>query len=234
MPVDEYGRRRMPAAQYRGDPGELLDARARGGGLVAALTAGTVGLRNPGIGTWVMQMRVGRPLSEGTLWVKIDNNNVILDVSFVLACFGSCWKSHLQCVVQRVFRKDVHLSERSWDDPREWEGDVRDPASKIPNELACHNSLLQVTRRNVVDFRESMHRGLIDNDACRYRLYIEWCQHQNLQDLIDSHRDHPSIVPEPMIWYVAEVLAKCGLAMEKGFAWIDGLADDEWKQIVHR
>ena len=77
-----------------------------------------------------------------------------------------------------------------------------------------------------------MHRGLIDNVAKTYRLYLTWATHRDLDDFITLHRRANRLCPEPMIWYVAESLAKCGLAMERGT--LDDTADSEWDEIVHR
>ena len=126
-----------------------------------------------------------------------------------------------------------------WYSPRYFNGDVRDPNSKTPYELACHDALLRVTKRNVVNFREDLHRGLIDHDACTFRLYLEWCQHQDLMDLIGMHAKANDTIAEPFVWYVAEALAECGLVMEHGVASVDELAnagnrERPWGQIVHR
>ena len=138
--------------------------------------------------------------------------------------------------MQRLYRKDVYFGEAGWIDPKQWEGDMRDPDGKTPNELACHESLLAVTRRYVVGMRESVHRGLIDNDLLTFKVYLEFCRYKDLMDLVIEHSQpqHNIRFPEPFVWYVAEALATSGLAMEKGFAMMDGIQHDDWKEIVHR
>ena len=38
------------------------------------------------------------------------------------------------------------MSESRWVDPRDWDGDARNPDTKYPFELACHNALMDVYR----------------------------------------------------------------------------------------
>ena len=87
------------------------------------------------------------------------------------------------------------MNEYEWIDPARWEGDIRDPATKIPFELTCNASLLSVAGlQNVADMREGLHRGLIDNDGCTYKIYLEWCENQDLEQLIVRHKDRGVLV----------------------------------------
>lgn len=129
------------------------------------------------------------------------------------------------------------MQEQEWINPARWEGDIRDPATKTPFELTCNASMQSVHGlQNVAQLREAPHRGLIDNEACTYRVYIEWCAGQDLESLIDRHREANMPVPEPMIWYVAEVLAECGIAMEQGRSLPTHPVPilTSWDEIVHR
>ena len=144
-----------------------------------------------------------------------------------------------------MFRKEVQLSEGSWTYPLCWDGDVRNPDTKVPNELSCHSAVMKVIgAKNVVRLRGDVHRGLIDNESCTYRIYTEWSQHRDLHELISHYRERVQVnatahMPEPMVWYIAEALADCGHAMElglipppPGFDW--STLRLSWKQIVHR
>ena len=135
--------------------------------------------------------------------------------------------------LQRVFRKDVFLDRPDWYDVRQHDGDSRDPDSRTPNETACHNAMLGVNGLDYVPrLREGARRDLIDQDAMKFRMYIEWCQNRDLGDLIDSFARDQRPIPEPFIWYVAEGLAECALAMAQGSITQDQV--DGWREIVHR
>lgn len=81
----------------------------------------------------------------------------------------------------------------------------------------------------VVRLRRRFPRGLVDEFSRSYKLYTNWCPNGDLLSLIDRHNRHGRLIPEPMIWHVAECLVECGIAMEQG----DILMDD-WQEIVHR
>jgi hypothetical protein len=83
-------------------------------------------------------------------------------------------------------------------------------------------------------------------------MYLEWMGKGNLSLLIQRHRRNNVRMPEPMIWYVAEVLALCGSAMYQGAlpnqhgnvvapgSWMQAVlngvvaAPANWMQVVHR
>lgn len=133
---------------------------------------------------------------------------------------------------QRVFRKDVFLTDKHWYDVRLWEGNVADDNAKVPLELACHDAMMDVPRfQNVIRLRERLHRGLIDHNFTRYKLYLEWSSKRDLEGLIQRYTAAGTHVPEPFIWYVAECLARCGLAMRQGDP---THANRDWTAIVHR
>ena len=136
-----------------------------------------------------------------------------------------------------MFRKDVYLDEKDWSSPRLWDGDVRDPNTKTPYELACHHALMQVPGLDsVIGMRETLGRGLIDNREMRYRMYLEWAPYGDLHELIEAYRNAPvHHIPEPMLWYTFLCLAECGLAMDNGHVNSqDPEKDPGWRDIVHR
>ena len=126
----------------------------------------------------------------------------------------------------------MFCSESMWTDPRFWDGDFRDPAQKIPLELTCNDALMGVAGlENVIQLRGGINRALIDNELQTFRFYLEYAMHGDLDHLIETHRNRGVYIPEPMVWYVAEALARCGLAMQQG-SLTAPIA--EWDQIVHR
>lgn len=133
-----------------------------------------------------------------------------------------------------MFRKDAELSQKAWIEPTHWDGDVRDFDSRLPYELACNDALQRAGLPYVVRIRGEVHQGLMDNEKCKYKVYLEWCPHKDLEDLI-THQPDDSQIPEPFIWYVAEALAIAGCYMHEG-GMRDGSStlDPEWRQIVHR
>lgn len=61
-----------------------------------------------------------------------------------------------------------------WHDVRWFDGDMRHPASKTPNELACHNAVLSVQGLDYIPrLREGGRRDLIDDEVMKYRVYVE-------------------------------------------------------------
>lgn len=131
--------------------------------------------------------------------------------------------------MQRVFRKDAFYGDEQWNDIREHDGDLRDPASKTPWELACHQAMANIPNcDDIVRPREGRRRELIDHEGMSFRLYTEWCQYGDLSHLIHQCEDAGSHVPEEMIWNVAESLANCAVAMAEGGG------QPGWREIVHR
>ena len=113
-----------------------------------------------------------------------------------------------------------------------FQGDVRDPSTKSPNELACHDALHRINALNtVVPLREIFRRGLINDDNKSYRMYMPWCPHGDLKGLNRTHIINGTPVPEAMVWYVAECLVECGIAMENGSL---GGKVPGWVEIIHR
>lgn len=88
------------------------------------------------------------------------------------------------------------LTAEQWVDPRGWDGDIRMPDQKYPYELACHDALQGLNAPYVVQMRERMHRGLINNKKLQYKVYIEWCSYKDLSRLINEYRTHGMRIPE--------------------------------------
>jgi len=138
----------------------------------------------------------------------------------------------LLIVTQRVFRKDVLWTTDDWSDARKFDGDVRHKEQKTPWELACHDALnTEAGCESVVRMREPLNRNRHINDAqMTFKMYLEFCSHGSLQDLIGNHQASSTRIPESMVWNVAECLSDCGNAMYDG----DRNAIGHWDQMVHR
>lgn len=125
------------------------------------------------------------------------------------------------------------LSEDDWTDAHRFQGDVRDPDSKIPWELATHAAASSVTNLNhVVAMIQGLNRNHIDHDNTSYRIYLEYCDQGDLDNLIERFIFWRKRIPEALIWHVAECLAEAAYAMAYGT-----LRDGEmpgWEEIVHR
>ena len=84
---------------------------------------------------------------------------------------------------------------------------------------------------HVVRLRHLPDPVIVDDDNMTYRFYLAFEAHRDLCSLIHNHRQRNVHIPESMIWYIAEALAECGLAMQRGS--LDGVAAGG-EQIVHR
>lgn len=214
-PLDQNGRRRVPAFWCAKPELEILKARITNPGLAADVAAGRVGLLNDvGAGTWTPWWKLESGMAEGYLWLKFDDQHNVID---------------------RVFRKDMFLTEGEWIRPWRWEGDLRDPDAKLPFELTCHRDLQNLGTPYLARMREGVQNDFLDNEKCTYRLYVEWCSHGDLGRLINIARAANKVVPEPFIWNVTKALALGGYSMQHGKLY-DGSATvaDEWNQIIRR
>ena len=113
---------------------------------------------------------------------------------------------------------------------------MRDPASKIPWEPYIHDILTQLPGLdNVVRLRTggAYIQDLVDHQSRSFRLYVEWCPHGDLHDLICGFANDGEDIPEPWLWNVADCLFECIAMMKDGsLIGIDRPAD--WSEIVHR
>lgn len=169
---------------------------------------GDVGLRDPGRGTWVARRDLKGGMSNVTVWLNYNDDGTIQD---------------------QVVRKDTYMS-NSWTEATRFCGDITNEATRLPWEMVCHQALRDVAGlHTVVRLRVRLDHGLVFNDQMMYRLYLEWCPHSDLFDLIANHKGADTPIPERFCWYVVECLAKAGVAMEHG-----GLGAANWEEIVHR
>ncbi|KAF2170157.1 hypothetical protein M409DRAFT_19763 [Zasmidium cellare ATCC 36951] len=133
-------------------------------------------------------------------------------------------------------RKENFFNSGTWFDARKFSGDVQDENERVPWEILTHEAVANVRGlEGVVRLYEHSRRRWIDNEARKYTMFLEWFPFGDLGDLIVGYRGNELRIPEPFIWYCAESLAKCVLAMEKGH--IDhnrNGKENGWRGIVHR
>lgn len=66
-------------------------------------------------------------------------------------------------------------------------------------------------------------------------MYLHYCGYGDLDELIIRHRDAGKPIPEPFLWMTFSILAKAGVAMERGHIDPDELPEESWKEeIIHR
>jgi hypothetical protein len=135
-------------------------------------------------------------------------------------------------IAQRLVRKDTHLPESGWLDPRYWEGDVLDFNNRLPKEAVITRDMMAIQNLvHTVRLRVIQTPAHADNVAFTYRLYLEFAPQGDLGALLDEHIEIDAPMPETFVWYVFEALAKAGLAMKQGDM---DTPRDGWKEIVHR
>lgn len=135
----------------------------------------------------------------------------------------------------------------SWHDMSDWSADPAIPGStatdvntRWPLEIQCHDDISNVPGvAHTVRLREQKRRGWINSEDKSYRLYVNWCGKGNLADLIAAFGQAHHLIPEPMIWHVAEAIAKSGVTMQHGV--VPPMhggplppAAPGWREIVHR
>lgn len=139
---------------------------------------------------------------------------------------------------QRTVKKECQLSEDAWYDARKWAGMANREDNREALELHCHSAMAAATPMVVapsIPFNAANIQTLVDRRFRNYRVYVTWCEHQDLDDVIRLHRQAGTRVPKPFIWYVAKILASVALAMECGHAnpALPGSMHG-WEEIVHR
>lgn len=84
VPQDEDGNFKMKAHHFPGSRRELLDARAQNGVVDVDVVAHDPRLLVPGNDRWLAQREFSEGMANGWLWLQIDDNDCIVDVSVVL------------------------------------------------------------------------------------------------------------------------------------------------------
>ncbi|KAK4503817.1 hypothetical protein PRZ48_004732 [Zasmidium cellare] len=213
LPEHPPGRRKMPEGWQTV---KTKNARLKGK-LLRESENGRVGLRaeNAGDGTWFVQRLIAGGQAKVAVWLSVDGNNRVVD---------------------RLARKEQYYHSGYWYDGRKWEGDVCDENKRNPWEIITHDAVNNVQNLNsVVRLYEKPRRKWIDNEARKHTMFLEWFPYGDLRELIIEYNDHSQRIPEPFIWYCAENLAKCALAMEKGhFDHNRSEKVNDWTEIIHR
>jgi len=149
-------------------------------------------------------------------------------------------------VCDRLLRKQVYQSRADWADATRWDGDVQDSTNRVPVEIACLRDLQAIPLPAVAEDAVTSARlrwYRVYDRIFKYTLYLEFCQHGDLTDVISEHGPRTEQgdlilalvrpIPEPFLWRVLHSLARVGLAMETGTT-NDLPPTAGWKEIVHR
>ena len=133
---------------------------------------------------------------------------------------------------QRLVRKDTHLADSCWLDPRFWEGNVLDFNNRLPKEAVITRHMMDVQNLvHTVRLRVLPTPAHSDNVAFTYRMYLEFAPYGDLGLVLEDHIERDFPMPETFVWYLFEALAKAGLAMKQGHM---DTPIPGWKEIVHR
>ncbi|KAL9075253.1 MAG: hypothetical protein Q9157_004062 [Trypethelium eluteriae] len=149
-----------------------------------------------GTENWVGKQILGRGgMGSVGVWARIDAHNVIQEMIAV---------------------KDVPLKESSawsgespeneWNQPHIW----YDKATRVPLETKLHEVVHQEHCRNITSllgWRRYIERGA-------FRLYLEFCPHGDLAEVMYSYDQSLNFIPESFLWYLFLSLARACVAME--------------------
>lgn len=121
---------------------------------------------------------------------------------------------------------------------------IDDIDTRWPLEIQCHDAVSNVPDiAHTVCLREPKSRRWINNYDKSYRIYVNWCARGDLHDLIELYAEANGgagqALPEPLLWHVAEALAKSGISMQTGSAAAQNGGPQPgpvagWRPIVHR
>ncbi|KAL9086887.1 MAG: hypothetical protein Q9165_006893 [Trypethelium subeluteriae] len=149
-----------------------------------------------GTENWVGKQVLGRG-GFGTVgaWARTDEHNVIQEIIAV---------------------KDVPLKESSawtgnspeneWNQPFIW----YDKATRTPLETKLHEVVHHQHCRNITDllgWRRYIERGA-------FRLYLEFCPHGDLAEVLYSYYESPFFIPESFLWHLFLSLARACVTMD--------------------
>ncbi|KAK4542809.1 hypothetical protein LTR36_006185 [Oleoguttula mirabilis] len=94
-------------------------------------------------------------------------------------------------ITNRVVVKDCYVEPRQWGQIHHWHGDVRNAEERQHVEIAAMNLI-----KNRPGSQSIIHLVAFDVDDERrwYRIYMSYCPHGNLQDIIETYRP-PEYIP---------------------------------------
>lgn len=152
---------------------------------------------------------------------------------------------------QRIVVKEVVCDPDRWFDPRFWAGPSdadgnRDYNAGISHaqsmETFIHSKLSAAGSSAIVSY---LGRSPVEKKHWRYRVYLEYCPHGDLNNVINHYRDPENFpdlqtynglplinIPEPFIIRCILQLCEAALVMQNGAS--DGNSMPQWKEILHR
>lgn len=135
------------------------------------------------------------------------------------------------------------MKREDWCKATLWDRAIHDSNREIM-EISCH-SLYHTPRvpgsrgRDRVNVSRLRHSDFEDK-LFRYRMYMDYCGHGNLEDFIEKYMPParpgyvPGLVPEPFLWRVFDSLARIGVAMERGHVNINKDPLAGFREVIHR
>ncbi|KXS97366.1 hypothetical protein AC578_9614 [Pseudocercospora eumusae] len=142
-------------------------------------------------------------------------------------------------IVERVVTKEGYLGSK-WDSERYWHGPKAD---RVPLEYILQRTLSNLPKAN--NIVHCLAYGLYERFRM-YRLYMEYCQHGDLEQSLREYFDFARMVersavggikvqyPDRLLWRMFTGLAAAACLMVQGYLPGDGPADEDHKAIVHR
>ncbi|KAM3424752.1 hypothetical protein BST61_g6736 [Cercospora zeina] len=142
-------------------------------------------------GTWFFKEPIGEGAAgQATLWTKLSPD-------------GS--------VIARVVLKEVFLNtESKWSETEHWNGPIsnREP---LEYAIAHHLNALADSENILLHIDYGLHEA-----RAMYRLYLEYCEHGDLQKVIKAHMTAEKRPSTRAVWAVFEALAAAAVLMDRG------------------
>ena len=191
------------------------------------------------ISTWHGVRELGKGASgRALLWVRVDQTNVILDVSALTTDEANAITLNLTMLVLTILQRMVTKDSKEqqlvyWMNPVYW----RD---NLPTEIAIQTRLRAQNHQNIHQFRG--HR--LNMEYRRYRLFNDYCDYGDAGEMLNDYyttfqpRPHglpldqiENHLPEGFLWHVFGQLAD-GVAVLRNGNGVD-MPGKPWREIVH-
>ncbi|KAL1304865.1 hypothetical protein AAFC00_003789 [Neodothiora populina] len=133
-------------------------------------------------------------------------------------------------IVDRVVVKDIQMAPADYADDDNY---MMDRRKREPREYFIAKILRSVMpRQHIVRARNYQ----LSSQRDAWRLYLEFCDHQDIDDLIRRHRNahRPRAIPETFIWWVFESLAIAACDMDAPPNLDPARGDPPNSQVIHQ
>ncbi|KAF2432187.1 kinase-like protein [Tothia fuscella] len=143
--------------------------------------------------------------------------------------FGKCYHwikydTDTNSILDTVVCKIIDISEDEWNNRLYWYGDTN---NREPIEAILHRRLTTAKIHGVIEFRGYA----LDKEKRINKIHIRYASEGTLDTLIRKFRERkpPVLIPEPLIWKVADRLLSTIEGMADG-----GGKEEGWVKILHR